>query len=254
MHRFFKILSLLTGYFLYFVVNIGVTLTVVPIAIFCNIFHINGVATHLLHRCFHLFFTKVLPLLGVIRFSKIEGLSQIEHPENAIYICNHRGMLDGPILISLVDNLIPTMKAKYAEKIGYRIMSNHMGFIKLDVTSPQALKKTEEKCVKTLKKSSILVFPEGTRKTSDRISDFKKLAFKLSADSGSPIVPIVLYNDIPFLGKDKGSVFPKKTVSLHVRFLPAIYPQNKRVNQLINEAYKTMSKELKEIASLYKRS
>lgn len=248
MKRIIRIGIFTTGYFLYFCANIIITLFIVPVAIVTNLFGKREIANHLLHRGFNFFFTKILTSMRVINIQEIKGRENIP-TEKAIYICNHRGMLDGPLLISTIDNLVPTMKAKYANKIGYRLMSRYLGFVKLDVSTPRALQVTEEKCTETLRRSNVLIFPEGTRKTANKLSDFKKLAFKLATKCNCPVVPVVIYNDVPFLGKEKGSVFPQKRVDMRISILPALSPENRTPAQLSNRAYNAMSKELRRLVA-----
>ncbi len=240
-----KYLSCSIAYINYAAGSLIVAILFLPLFLLSKLVRNSYLPNRILYYGLHFFFQKYLPFTNLIKFDQIEGLEQVKQlSENVIFISNHRGMLDGPILLSLIKDMRPTMKDKYADHPFFRIMQFFQGFIKVDTSSPRGLLKTESSCIETLQSGHLLIFPEGTRRDSERVSDFKKLAFKLSKRSNTPIVPIVIYNDEPFLGKTPGSAFPKKRVNFNIRFLAPIYPDGKSVASITNEAYKAMSREL----------
>lgn len=182
--------------------------------------------------------------MKVIETSEVKGLEHISSLGPAVYTCNHRGKLDGPLVLSYVNYLKPTMKSKYARRPLFRIFMKWFDFCEIDLQSTTGLVQTGEKCSKILQKQSILFFPEGTRKPGDKLSDFKKMAFVIAVNNNVPVVPVLLYNDVPFMTKELSSFFPLKRVRYKIHFLEPVYPTGKSVNELTDEIYRRMSAEL----------
>jgi 1-acyl-sn-glycerol-3-phosphate acyltransferase len=69
----------------------------------------------------------------------------------------------------------------------------------------------------------ITVFPEGTRSPDGKLLPFKKGAFFLAAETGAPMVPIVIRGTERMMRKGSLKLYPGEAV---VRFLPAVRPKN----------------------------
>jgi len=66
---------------------------------------------------------------------------------------------------------------------------------------------------------SVLLFPEGTRKSSFNPKEFNSLGVKLALRAGVRVIPIALKTDFLKNGKrfsDYGTVHPENTVHIHV--------------------------------------
>lgn len=250
MKNLLKILASFTGHSLYLVGSMGFSLIVLPVAIFCKCINNHKVPSILVYYSLAFFVRKVLTGLKVIKIEEVEGLDKISSLGPAVYICNHRGKLDGPLVLSLVNFLKPTMKSKYARRPIFRIFVKWFDFCEVDIKSTNGLVQTDKKCSEILQKQSILFFPEGTRKPGNRLSDFKKMAFKIAANNDVPIIPVLLYNSVPFMTKKLSSFFPLERVRFKIHFLDPIYPAGKCVNDLTNDAYLKMSEELQKMLDI----
>jgi len=67
----------------------------------------------------------------------------------------------------------------------------------------------------------ILVFPEGTRSLTGRLSNFKKGPFFLARETGAPIVPVAVVGTRRMMRKGSFAVYPG---SARVELLPVIQP------------------------------
>ncbi|NLD99181.1 MAG: 1-acyl-sn-glycerol-3-phosphate acyltransferase [Fibrobacter sp.] len=219
-------------------------LAILPVAVLCKFSGNYRLPSSMLHYSLRFFVTKVLTVLGVISIEEIVGLKSITPLKPAIYVCNHRGKLDGPLILSYINYLKPTMKSKYARRPLFKILVSWFGFCEVDVQSNTGLLQTEQKCAEILKVQNVLFFPEGTRKTGDRLSDFKKMAFKIAINNKVPVIPVLLYNEVPFMTKKFSSFFPLMRVKFKIHFLEPVQTTDKTVYELTNEVYRLMDAEL----------
>jgi len=243
-----KILASLTGHTLYLIGTMSFSLVVLPFVMVCKRIGNNKFPATILHYSLAFFIRKVLTALRVIEIRDVKGLEGVSSLKPAVFVCNHRGKLDGPLLISYINYIKPTMKSKYARLLIYRIFVKWFDFCEIDVQSADGLMRTGKKCSEILKNHSILFFPEGTRKPGDRLMDFKKMAFSVAVNNGVPVVPVLLYNDAPFMTREFSSFFPLERVRFKIHFLKPVYPEGKTANELTNEVYRIMSEELLEMS------
>ncbi len=244
MKAVFKILASLTGHTLYLVGVMIFSLAVLPFVMVCKRIGNSKLPATILHYSLVFFVRKVLTTLRVIEIKDVKGLEGISSLKRAVFVCNHRGKLDGPLVMSYVNYIKPTMKSKYARRFIYRIFVKWFDFCEIDIQSAEGLIRTEKKCSEILRNQSILFFPEGTRKSGDRLIDFKKMAFSVAVNNAVPVVPVLLYNDEPFMTREFSSFFPLERVRYKIHFLKPVYPEGKTVNELTNEVYRLMSEEL----------
>jgi len=124
---------------------------------------------------------------------KVEGKS-IKGP--ALYVSNHRSMLDPFIELHLIEAFIVS-KAEVEEYpiIGPGARATGVIFVKRgEHTSRSAVK---EAIHKTLADGySVLIYPEGTTSKELTTQDFKLGSFKVAVEAGVPVVPVALdYRD-----------------------------------------------------------
>lgn len=98
------------------------------------------------------------------------------------------------------------------------------------------------KALEDLKKKNIKlwIFPEGTRRNTGIIHDFKKGAFYVAIQGQVPILPIVFSSYISFLDDDKKHLNPGEII---ISVLPEISTKGltyKDVNQLMQQTRERM--------------
>jgi len=164
-----------------------------------------------------------LPMLGLYRIAEISGYSRARARRPAIYVANHRGRLDGPLLLGIIHNTGVIIKSKYARRPLYSSFVKHLDFVSVNPHSLESLAAAMKACERLLLAGrSLLVFPEGARAASGKMLPFRDFAFRAAANAGVPVVPVVVHSDLPFMAKIKGSHFPRRTFTYRVRFLDAV--------------------------------
>ena len=131
------------------------------------------------------------------------------------------------LLLSILKDAGVLIKSKYGRLPLYRALIKYIDFVSVDSDTPQSLSRAMDRCKGLLKVGkNIVVFPEGTRATSGRILPFKEFAFRLAAETGVPIIPVIVHSDYPFMAKLPGSIFPKNKLHYTIRCLEPHYPVN----------------------------
>ena len=93
-----------------------------------------------------------------------------------------------------------------------------LGYISIDRENLRSALKSVKKSTELLKnKTSILIFPEGTRSSDGRLSSFKKGGLNMFLKQGDmAVLPVVIKGTINILRKKSLTVHPGKTVELHI--------------------------------------
>ena len=109
--------------------------------------------------------------------------------------------------------------------------------------SKEEAQKSVEAAAEALKSGlHITIFPEGTRSADGNLLPFKKGAFFLAAETGAPMVPIVIRGTSQMMRKGSLKVHPGEAV---VKFLPVIQPADFATREdLIDAVREAMDQEL----------
>ncbi|MDF2159185.1 lysophospholipid acyltransferase family protein [Algoriphagus sp. CAU 1675] len=130
---------------------------------------------------------------------EIYGKENIDPSQPYIYIFNHRSFLDAPIIPIAIPQEIRALGKKELSKIP--VFGQIVGRLAVwvDRSDAESRKNSVKKLVGILEKGiSIVVAPEGTRNNTDaELLPFQKGAFRLSVETGIPIMPLIV------LGADK---------------------------------------------------
>jgi 1-acyl-sn-glycerol-3-phosphate acyltransferase len=134
-----------------------------------------------------LFFTKVK--------LSVRGLENIEAEKNYVFIANHQGYYDIPVLYAGLGSSISFIAKKELFSIpffGWGIAS--IGCIRMDRKNPRKARESISIAVSMLRKNhmSLVLFPEGTRSVSGAVGEFKRGSFTLALEAGIPVVPIAI--------------------------------------------------------------
>ena len=128
---------------------------------------------------------------------EVFGSNKLSKNENYIFVSNHESILDIPIAISILPRNIVFLAKKELFKIPFfSSILNSLGMIKVDRKNKEAAYRSVENALNllSLKNTSILVYPEGTRSNPGKILEFKKGSFILAIQSGLSLVPITIRN------------------------------------------------------------
>jgi 1-acyl-sn-glycerol-3-phosphate acyltransferase len=146
---------------------------------------------------------------------KITGTENIPVDEPVLYVSNHQGNMDIPILFSTAPQTMAFVAKKEMENIpllGYWMKER--GCVFIDRDNARSALKTINQAIGSLKSgNSIAIFPEGTRSKGPEIGDFKPGSLRIAIKSGVKVIPVTIKDSYKLIGK-KGKYTPAK-VSIH---------------------------------------
>lgn len=125
---------------------------------------------------------------------EVVGLENIPSDRSVVYIGNHQGLMDIPLLLGY----IPYQKAFIAkiEILKVPMISDWMKLMKcvfLARKNPRQSVEAMHQGMENVKKGySMVIFPEGTRSKGGPVKEFKPGSFKLAFQSGADIVPVTI--------------------------------------------------------------
>ncbi|MDA3846220.1 MAG: lysophospholipid acyltransferase family protein [Vallitaleaceae bacterium] len=123
-----------------------------------------------------------------------EGLEYMTMEEGALYVGNHRSMLDVAVMMRYLKKPVIFVGKKSVKK--WPVLSWWMRIqdaLFIDRTSPKEGIKAIKKGIAFLKNGeSVVLFPEGTRSKNDVLLPFKKGCVRMAEKSGVPIIPCAI--------------------------------------------------------------
>lgn len=124
----------------------------------------------------------------------VVGKENIPQDSAVVFIANHQGYLDIPVLLGKSDKQMGFISK--AEILKVPILSTWMKMMQcvfLKRNSPKQSIAAMNKAVETVKQGySLVIFPEGHRSKGGPVQKFKSGSFKLAFRSEAPIVPVTL--------------------------------------------------------------
>jgi 1-acyl-sn-glycerol-3-phosphate acyltransferase len=157
---------------------------------------------------------------------RVEGMENVPPGESCIFLSNHVSNLDPPVLLPVIPGMTSVFLKKSLMKIPLLGTAMRMGkFV------PVTRGGSREEAAQSVAAAAdalesglhLTVFPEGTRSPNGKLLPFKKGAFFLAAETGAPMVPIVIRGTARMMRKGSLKLYPGEAV---VRFLPAVRPKN----------------------------
>lgn len=141
---------------------------------------------------------------------EVSGLENLPHNQGALFVANHQGAFDIPLLIGFV----PVLKGFVSKKENFRlpIVSTWMRLLGCIVIDRGDLRQSAgaiARGVRDLRAGrSLVIFPEGTRSKSGSLQRFKEGSFKLATRSGAPVVPLTIDGSYRLLEGNRGRIAP----------------------------------------------
>jgi 1-acyl-sn-glycerol-3-phosphate acyltransferase len=139
----------------------------------------------------------------------VEGLENIPKGP-VVFIGNHQGNFDIPILISFIDKPKAFIAKLETSKLPFvASWMREMRCVFMDRKDIRQSITAINQGVEYLKEGySMVIFPEGTRSGSKEMGEFKAGSFKLATKSGVPIVPVAINGSYNIMGKKSLLVKP----------------------------------------------
>lgn len=141
---------------------------------------------------------------------EVSGLENLPAHGGVLFISNHQGAFDIPLLIGY----LPGVKGFVSKKENFRlpIISTWMKLLGCIVIDRGDLRQSAgaiARGIRDLKTGrSLVIFPEGTRSKSGNLQRFKEGSFKLATRSGAPIVPLTIDGSYRLLESNRGRIRP----------------------------------------------
>lgn len=181
-------------------------------------------------------------VLGYVKADiKVVGRENIPE-ETCLYVANHQGFFDIPIMIHSLDKTVGFIAKK--ELLKFRVLTywmEQMYCIFMDRSNMRESIKSINEGVENLKNGhNLVIFPEGTRSKGPSIGEFKKGSLKLALKSGVPIVPVAIDGSYKLReGNEKSAI---KSAEVKVTICKPIY-----MDELSKEEKADLAEKVKEI-------
>jgi 1-acyl-sn-glycerol-3-phosphate acyltransferase len=161
------------------------------------------------------------------------GQENIDPNRSYVFASNHRSYLDTASLFFYAGQKMGLV-AK-AELLKVPVLGQGMGFVNIiaiDRSNPERALASMNKARKVMADGySFGVFVEGTRAMPGELLPFKKGAFHLALQTGTPIVPVAIKNTDWMMGKRTGVAFAGK---VEMVLLPPIETAGKTADDISN--------------------
>jgi 1-acyl-sn-glycerol-3-phosphate acyltransferase len=127
---------------------------------------------------------------------KISGREKIQAGQAYLFLSNHQGNLDGPVLLHAIPrNWLALVKKEMMRLPILSLVLRKVQFVPIDRQDPVKARASIEGAANLLAAGhSFITFPEGTRSRDDRLGTFKKGAFIMALKAQMPIMPVSILN------------------------------------------------------------
>jgi len=132
-------------------------------------------------------------LIAGIRL-KIRGLDRLQRGQTYLFLSNHQGNIDGPLLCwSSRRDLRALIKREMMRLPMLSLVLRQVQFVPVDRTDPLQARASIDEGARLLRTGlSFFAFPEGTRSRDGQLGSFKKGVFLMAIKAGVPIVPVTI--------------------------------------------------------------
>lgn len=166
-------------------------------------------------------------LSPIIRKIEITGRSTINNTKPAIFVPTHRSFLDYLLMESIIYDIVFLTNKKTSQFILFRYIASLLGAHLIDRKNPVSYYALFSHFKESLaKKTNILIFPEGTRNGSETLRPFHNGAFKLSVETGVPIVPVLILNSDEIAPKGHLIAQNNSPVTVKIVFLEPVHARD----------------------------
>ena len=169
--------------------------------------------------CVNIWARSLLKLAGVK--VNVEGRENIPKDEACVFVANHQGNFDIPIMLTCLDH--PNGIVAKKEIDGLPFVKGWMRLLDcvfIDRENPRKAMKTINDAIDLVKGGrSMVIFPEGTRSKGGPVKEFKGGAFRVCEKSGAPIVPVCINGTYKIMEMNHNRIKPAE---VSIKILPAI--------------------------------
>ncbi|MBZ4646415.1 MAG: 1-acyl-sn-glycerol-3-phosphate acyltransferase [Petroclostridium sp.] len=154
---------------------------------------------------------------------KVIGHENVPKDGPVLFVSNHQGNFDIPILIGFIDKPKAFISKIEVRKLPIiRTWMYYMNCIFIKRGDARKALEAINQGVEVLKEGySLVIFPEGTRSKDGNLGEFKPGSLKLATKSGMPIVPVTIKGSYKIMKKNSFSVHP---AYVEIIISPAVSP------------------------------
>lgn len=143
---------------------------------------------------------------------KVIGEENIPKDRTVLFVSNHQGNFDIPILLGFIEKPKAFVAKEELEK--FPLVSTWMKYMNcvfMDRDNPRKSIKAINEGIKILKEGySMVIFPEGTRSKDGNLGEFKAGGLKLATKSGVCIIPITIKGSNQIMTKGSFIIKPSE--------------------------------------------
>jgi 1-acyl-sn-glycerol-3-phosphate acyltransferase len=175
---------------------------------------------------------------------KISGKKHFKKGEKYIVTCNHNSLMDVPVTTPFIPGANKTIAKSEMAKIPLFGLIYKRGSVLVDRNDKNSRRDSFARMKNVLNLGMhMCIYPEGTRnKTELPIKEFHDGAFKLAVETGTSIIPAILFNTKKVLPPGKTFYFFPAHMEMH--FLPP-------VPVIRGDNYETLKEKVHQIMSDY---
>ena len=197
--------------------GISTLLTILPLILYflLGLLGLKNIQRKFLMACAH-YWGKIMIKSSGSKVS-ITGLENLPKQDNLLFVSNHQGNADIPLIFGYIPKLIgfiAKIELKKMPILNIWMILVHSIF--MDRKNLRQSHRVIEKGIENLNKGhALVIFPEGTRSKSSKMNHFKKGSLKLALKSNVMIVPLTINGSYKMFEANGNKIKPAK-ISLHI--------------------------------------
>jgi len=123
-----------------------------------------------------------------------EGREKILSGQNYVFLSNHQGNFDAPVLYHLIPYDCSALVKKEMMRLPIlSLVMKQVQFVPIERQSPKKAQMGIDLGAERLKGGrSFIAFPEGTRSRNGRLGEFKKGVFIMAIKAQAPVIPVTI--------------------------------------------------------------
>jgi 1-acyl-sn-glycerol-3-phosphate acyltransferase len=141
---------------------------------------------------------------------RVEGREKIAAGVTYVFLSNHQGNFDGPVLCHAIPRDWKALVKKEMMRLPVlSLVMKQVQFVPIERLNPKNAHTGIDLGAALLKKGrSFIAFPEGTRSRDGRLGEFKKGVFVMAIKAQVPIIPVTILNSAKIQPPGKYAIRP----------------------------------------------